>query len=145
MYRRQGRLAGHPIEASQESCSNQYTKLAIPCLLKGSCKISVDRVEPHVLHFHARNLVTVLGNCMYCMCGNCKNFKQVFYKSSNNILLFLPTLMWVLLATPSLSSTPTPPCPSPGIPSSTSDFLRFVQGIRSERKRLEAPVIVHCR
>jgi len=32
-----------------------------------------------------------------------------------------------------------------GIPGSKVDFIRFVQGVRSFREGMEAPVIVHCR
>ena len=32
-----------------------------------------------------------------------------------------------------------------GIPGSKVDFIRFVQGVRSFREGMEAPMIVHCR
>ena len=32
-----------------------------------------------------------------------------------------------------------------GIPGSKLDFIRFVQGVRTFREGMEAPVIVHCR
>jgi len=34
--------------------------------------------------------------------------------------------------------------PDHGIPGSKVDFIRFVQGVRSFREGMEAPVIVHC-
>ena len=38
-----------------------------------------------------------------------------------------------------------PPPPPPGIPGSKGDFLRFVQGIRSSKEGMEAPMVIHCR